>query len=55
MSKGAQPTESVAQLFRTNGLLDRFSRFKSGESIETLLGEVAAVNQEKPANSKNKK
>lgn len=55
MSKGAQPTESVAQLFKTNGLLDRFSRFKSGESIETLLGEVEAVNQEKPASPKKKK
>jgi small subunit ribosomal protein S16 len=45
MSKGAQPTESVAQLFRTNGLLDRFARFKTGESVETLLAEVEANNQ----------
>ena len=45
MSKGAQPTESVAQLFKTNGLLDRFARFKTGESVETLLAEVEANNQ----------
>jgi small subunit ribosomal protein S16 len=45
MSKGAQPTESVAQLFKTNGLLDRFARFKAGESVETLLAEVEANNQ----------
>jgi len=40
MSKGAQPTESVAQLFRTNGLLDRYSQFKGGESVETPKAEV---------------
>lgn len=40
MGKGAQPTESVAQLFKTNGLLDRFARFKAGENMETLLAEV---------------
>ena len=45
MSKGAQPTESVAQLFKTNGLLDRFARFKAGENVETLLAEVEANNQ----------
>jgi small subunit ribosomal protein S16 len=45
MSKGAQPTESVAQLFKTNGLLDRFARFKAGESVDTLLAEVEANNQ----------
>lgn len=45
MSKGAQPTESVAQLFKTNGLMDRFERFKAGESVETLLAEVESKNQ----------
>jgi len=45
MSKGAQPTESVAQLFKTNGLLDRYARFKAGESVETLLAEVEANSQ----------
>jgi small subunit ribosomal protein S16 len=45
MSKGAQPTESVAQLFKTNGLLDRYARFKAGESVETLLAEVETNSQ----------
>jgi len=45
MRKGAQPTESVAQLFKTKGLLDRFARFKAGESIDTLLAEVEDLNQ----------
>jgi small subunit ribosomal protein S16 len=40
MSKGALPTESVAQIFKTTGTLDRFARFKKGEAIETLLEEA---------------
>ncbi len=40
MSKGALPTESVAQLFKTSGTQERFDRFKKGESVETLLAEV---------------
>jgi small subunit ribosomal protein S16 len=43
MSKGAQPTESVAQVFRTVGILDRFERFKNGETLETLLEEAEKV------------
>jgi small subunit ribosomal protein S16 len=40
MSRGALPTESVGQLFRTAGTLERFERFKKGESVESLLAEV---------------
>jgi small subunit ribosomal protein S16 len=39
MSKGAQPTESVAQIFKSSGLDERFARFKKGEPVETLLEE----------------
>jgi small subunit ribosomal protein S16 len=45
MSKGAKPTESVEKLFKTNGLLDRFARFKSGEPAETLPGEAGNTDQ----------
>jgi small subunit ribosomal protein S16 len=55
MSKGAQPTESVAQLFKTNGLLDRFARFKAGESVETLLAEVEKASQAVVTSNKTKK
>jgi small subunit ribosomal protein S16 len=48
MNKGAQPSESVAQLFETAGLTKRYARFKAGEAIETLLAEAetaqAAIN-----------
>jgi small subunit ribosomal protein S16 len=40
MNKGALPTESVAQLFKTTGVADRYDRLKKGESIETLLAEA---------------
>lgn len=40
MSRGAQPTDSVAQIFKTTGTLDRFARLKKGESLETLVAEA---------------
>ncbi len=52
MSKGAQPTESVAQIFKTTGTLDRFARFKKGEAIETLVAESAAANDKRGAGAK---
>jgi small subunit ribosomal protein S16 len=41
MSKGAQPSDSVGQIFRSIGLPGRFERFKKGEALETLLAEAA--------------
>ena len=53
MSRGALPSESVAQLFKTTGTQERFDRFKKGESAETLLAEAerakAARMAKKPA------
>ncbi len=43
MSNGAQPSDSVGQIFRTVGVMERFDRFKKGESVETLLGEASEV------------
>ncbi|MEZ0395636.1 MAG: 30S ribosomal protein S16 [Anaerolineales bacterium] len=40
MSKGAQPTEAVAQLFKTMGTAERFERFKQGEALDVLLAEA---------------
>lgn len=40
MSRGALPTESVTQLFRTSGTTERFERFKKGEALETLMEEA---------------
>ncbi len=52
MSKGALPTESVAQLFKTAGTDVRFDRFKKGEPVETLLAEVQAAKAAQVVNPK---
>jgi small subunit ribosomal protein S16 len=46
MKNGALPTESVEQIFKSVGVLDRFERLKKGEAVETLLAEAS---QAKPA------
>ncbi|HQN04901.1 MAG TPA: 30S ribosomal protein S16 [Anaerolineaceae bacterium] len=43
LGKGAQPSESVAKLFKSVGLTDRYARFKAGEKLETLLEESREV------------
>ncbi len=43
MSKGAQPSESVVQILKSVGAMERFTRYKAGEPIETLLAESKAV------------
>jgi small subunit ribosomal protein S16 len=40
MSKGAQPSESALQVFKSAGLMDRYERFKKGEAVETLITEA---------------
>ena len=39
MKNGAQPSESVAQIFKSVGILERFERYKKGEELETLVKE----------------
>jgi small subunit ribosomal protein S16 len=41
MQNGARPTESVEQVFKTAGTLDRWERFKAGEDMEALMKEAA--------------
>jgi small subunit ribosomal protein S16 len=43
ISKGAQPSDSAMQLFKTAGLIERYERFKSGEDVEKLVAEGAAA------------
>ena len=56
MGKGAKPTESVAQLFRTTGTADRFTRLKKGEAIESLVaeGKAAEAKRAAPLNTNQK-
>lgn len=45
MSKGAQPSDSVVQLLKSVGAMDRFARLKAGESAETLQAEAQVAYQ----------
>ena len=43
LSVGAQPSESVARLFKQMGTDERFVRFKNGEDVEKLMEEYEKV------------
>jgi small subunit ribosomal protein S16 len=55
MKNGALPTESVGQVFKSAGTLDRWERFKKGESVETLVKEAAEAETIRGATSKTGK
>ena len=43
MDNGAQPSESVLQVFKSAGFLDRYERHKKGEALETLMQEAESA------------
>ncbi len=43
ISHGAQPSSSVSHIFKTVGLLERYERYKAGESLDILLEEARAA------------
>jgi small subunit ribosomal protein S16 len=45
IGRGAQPSSSVARIFKTSGLLDRYERYKGGESLETLMAEAKTAQE----------
>jgi small subunit ribosomal protein S16 len=55
MSKGAQLTESVEQVFKSAGVLDRYARFKSGEGVEKLLAEAQEAETKRNVNPKTRR
>ena len=55
MKNGAQPSESVEQIFKTAGLLERFERFKKGEAVETLVKEAEEAEVKRGAPVKTRK
>jgi small subunit ribosomal protein S16 len=55
MKNGALPTESVGQVFRSSGLLDRFERLKKGEAIEGLLQEAVEASARRGSPLKTRK
>ena len=55
LSKGAQPSESVVQIFRSAGTSERYERFKKGEDLETLLAEAKAAAAARNINPKTER
>ena len=54
MKNGAQPSESVVQLFTTSGVLYRYERFKAGEEIDVLMAESEKMMAERNINPKTR-
>ncbi|MBZ0306970.1 MAG: 30S ribosomal protein S16 [Anaerolineae bacterium] len=46
LSVGAQPSDTVSRILKSTGTLDRFARFRAGESIESLAAEAEAAKAE---------
>lgn len=55
LQNGAQPSESVAQIFKTVGLLDRYEKYKGGEPIESILEEANAFYAAREVTAKTRK
>lgn len=55
MKNGALPTESVEQVFKSAGILERFERFKKGEAVETLVTEGEEAEVKRGATGKTSK
>lgn len=50
IGNGAQPSDSVNQVLKLAGALERFERFKKGEKVETLLAEAESAEKSRTAN-----
>ncbi len=55
MSNGALPTESVEQVFKSAGIMDRFERFKKGEAVDVLVKEGEEAETKRGASTKTGK
>jgi small subunit ribosomal protein S16 len=55
IDKGAQPSESAERVLKSAGALDRYARYKKGESLETLMAESKAAEEIRNADPRTKK
>ncbi len=55
MKNGALPTESVEQVFKSAGVLERFERFKKGEKVDSLMAEAIEAEASRAAPSRTRK
>lgn len=54
LDMGAQPSESVGQIFNSVGLMDRYKKYKSGEKLEKVLQEAKEYFQSREVNLKTR-
>jgi len=54
MKNGAQPSESMVQVFNVSGTLDRFERFKKGEAVDVLIKEAEEAEAKRGASKTTK-
>jgi small subunit ribosomal protein S16 len=54
LKNGAQPSESVAMLFKSVGLTERFERVKAGEPAEAVLKEAEEYYSNRKVNPKTR-
>ncbi len=55
MKNGALPSDSVEQVFKAAGTLERWERFKQGEAVETLVQEAEQAEAARGATAKTSK
>jgi small subunit ribosomal protein S16 len=55
LRNGAQPSEAVARMFTNAGLMDRFARFKAGETLETLMAEAKTAHDGRKVDPKTRR
>jgi small subunit ribosomal protein S16 len=55
LKNGAQPSDSVKQIFKFSGVTERYERFKAGEDLEVLLAESAKMMEERNINPKTRR
>lgn len=55
LGKGAQPSESVAKLFKAVGLTDRFEKVKNGEPEEAVLKEAKSYYENRKIKQQTRK
>jgi small subunit ribosomal protein S16 len=52
---GAQPTEAVERILKTSGTLDRLTRWKGGETLETLVAEAQTAAEARTVDPRTKR
>ena len=55
MKNGALPSDSVEQIFKTSGTLDRWERFKKGDDMETLMKEAEEAETQRNTTAKTRR